>query len=186
MMFLFYLKGMLQLILAPRKGWEDISYDRYHARDMFRKGFMPLICVCALTVYLRLIYHADASFAVVFEQSAVCFLKYLISYYIAAYAFSIFLPALSDNLPSLSKVHIFLMYSLGLLVILNMAINCIPMDVALLYLLPLYFYYVMWRGIAFLSISFEGAVRYMVLCACALLVPPYLIQFLINYIIPAF
>ncbi|MDE7412115.1 MAG: hypothetical protein K2M94_08770 [Paramuribaculum sp.] len=185
MILLFYLKGILQLILSPRKGWEDISYDGFHARELFRKGFMPLVCFCSLSVFLRLFYHADASFAVVLEQAVVCVLKYLVAYYIAAFVFSVFMPVLSDNLPSLSKVHTFLIYSLGLMITLNIAMNCIPMDVALLYLLPLYFYFIMWRGIGFMAISFKGAFGFLMCCG-SILVPPIVIQFLFNLVIPAF
>ena len=55
----------------------------------------------------------------------------------------------------------------------------------MLYLLPVYVYFIMWRGITFMEVKFNGVISFMLLNLFALLLPPFLFQYLFNLIIPA-
>lgn len=174
---------MLQLILSPVKGWEDVSYDGFDSHKMFTKGFLPLISFCALTVFCKWFYHDDASAVVLFQQAIVCFLKYFAGYYLAMFCFSLYMPVCTDSHVSLGKCATFVIYSLSLLTFVNILQNCAPLDMAVLYLMPLYVFYIMWRSIRYMSVSFNGVATFLCLCFFSIIVPPYLIQFLFNLVL---
>lgn len=180
---LYYLKDMLQLMLSPLKGWEDVSYDGFDAHRIFSKGFIPLILFCALTVFCRWFYHDDASLPVLFQQAIICFLKYFAGYYIAVFCFSLYLPICIDGEISANKSSTFILYGLSLLAFVNILQNCAPLDIAVLYLIPLYVFYILWRGIRYLSVSFSGVTTFLCLCLFSICAPPYIIQFLFNLVV---
>lgn len=177
---------MLQLLLSPVKGWEDVSYDGFDARKLFSRGFIPLTAFCALTVFCRWFYHDDASFAVLLQQAVVCFVKYFAGYYLAMFCFSLYIPIVTEGNVSVNKYSTFVIYGLSLLALVNIIQNAVPLDMAVLYLMPLYVFYILWRGIRYLSVAFSGVTNFLGLIFFALIVPPYLIQFIINLVIPQY
>ncbi|MCM1293171.1 MAG: hypothetical protein NC230_06305 [Bacteroides sp.] len=176
---------MLQLILGPRKGWEDIEMDAVAARQLLTKGFIPFIALASATVLIRFFYVDEMSVAVMIQQAIICFLKYFASYYLGCFVFTLYLPTCIDGSLSMGKVNTFLLYGFGLLALINIIQNCIPVELAISFIMPVYALYILWRGIRYLSISFEGIGTFLLLVIFALIVPPYLIQYLFNMIIPA-
>lgn len=183
--FFQYLLGMLQLLLSPRRGWEDIAVDNWPSGVILRKGFVPLLIIVSLTCLPSLWYHSHATLAGVCERMVACFVKFLASYYVASFCFSLYIPSCTDNVMSLNKNHTFIVYSLGLLALLNVLTNLLPMVPDMLYLLPVYVYFIMWRGITYMEVKFDGVISFMLLDLLALLLPPFLFQYLFNLIIPS-
>lgn len=186
MFFFYYIRDMIQLILSPVKGWEDISFDGYDSRDLLVKGFIPLIAVTSLSVFMKLIYVADASAVVLLQQAIICFLKYFASYFLANFVFTLYLPLYVDGDFSLKKCCTFIIYGLSLLAFVNLLQNCVPVDLAVLYIMPIYALYILWRGIRYLSVSFNGVGYFLIMTICAVIFPPYLLQYLFNIVVPSY
>ena len=72
-MFLKYLLGLLQVILSPRRGWEDASYDGYDAEKLFKEGYLPYILLVSVTVFMRALMHEEFEWLTLFFSS-VCVL----------------------------------------------------------------------------------------------------------------
>ena len=181
--FLLYLKDLLQLVLSPLHGWEDVSFDGYSSRKLLLYGFIPLMAVTAGSVFLESLYHADITFVLLLQQAIVTFLKFFASYYLACFSFSLLMPLCTDGNVSSNKNHTFIIYSLSLLALIDLLGNCIPMELSLIYLMPLYALYIMWRGLRYLAISFSGVGNFLLLCVFTVLLPPYLIQLLFGLLI---
>lgn len=186
-MFVFsFLRDMFQLVLAPVKGWEDIAIDNYDSRRLLTKGFVPFIILVALTVFFKAIYHTDASLIVLLQQSIVCFLKYFVSYFLAAFIFTLYLPTCIEGELSMQHCLTFVIYGLGLLALINIVKNCIPVELAIAFVMPLYALYILWRGLQYMNISFNGVVRFILLIFFGVIAPPYLLQYLFNLILPEY
>ncbi len=84
-MFLNYLLGLIQIILSPKRGWEDASYDGYDAEKLMKCGFLPFIAIVAASVFIRALMHEEFVWVTLALQAFVCFLKYFITYYIDAF-----------------------------------------------------------------------------------------------------
>jgi len=184
-MFFRYLLNMLQLLLSPRRGWEDIAVCDSPDTDILRRGFIPLLIITSLTYLPGLWYHAGATLVGTIESMIACFVRFLVSYYIASFCFSLYVPSCTDGQLSVSKNHTLILYSLGLLCVFSILINLLPMVPDMLYLLPVYVLFVMWRAITYMEVVFTGVMRFMLLSLVAVVLPPFLLQYLFNLVIPA-
>lgn len=182
-MFFRYLLDMLQLVLSPRRGWEDIAIDNVPPQKLLLSGYLPLIIITALTCLPALWYHSDATVAVVIERVISCFVKYLVGYYLAIFFFSLYMPSCTGGEVSPNKNATFIIYSLGLLAMFNILTNLLPMVPDMLYLLPVYLVFIMWRGITYMEVKFNGVVTFLILSLLTVIVPPFLLQNLFNLII---
>lgn len=172
------------MFLSPKNGWEDIGFDNYSDSRLFHRGFIPLILLAALSVFCRYFYHSDASLVVLLQQSIICFLKYFSTYYIAHFFFSYYLPGCISIPTSYSRISTFLIYSVSLSVFVTLVENCIPVQLDIFFLVPLYLLYIMWRAITYLSISFNGVTKFIVLSVVTIITPPIVVQELFNLIVP--
>lgn len=175
---------MIQLILAPKKGWEDVSGDGFDSRVLLTRGLIPFIAIVALSVFAKYFYVADASFVGLLQQSIVCFLKFFAAYFLASFVFTLYLPTMIDGEISLKKCHTYIIYGVGLLALVNFVENIVPVELAIMFLMPVYVLYILWRSLRYMSVSFDGVPRYMVMTLCAIILPPYIIQYLFNLILP--
>lgn len=183
MFFLYYLRDTLQLILSPVKGWEDVSGDGFDSVVLLKKGLIPLLAFTALTVFFRLIYNADASLIIVIQQAIVAFLKYFATYYLASFVFTLYLPSCVDGEMSLTKCHTFITYGITLLALVNIIENCIPVELAIVFIMPVYVLYILWRGLRYMSISFNGVGTFILITLFSIILPPYLLQCLFNFVL---
>lgn len=171
---------MLQLVLSPRRGWEDIAVDNVQSRRLLLGGYIPLIIVTALTCVPGFWYHSDATVTGVIQQSVSCFVKFLAGYYIASFFFSLYMPSCTGGEVNPNKNATFIIYSLGLLSMMNILTNLLPMVPDMLYLIPVYIVFIMWRGITYMEVKFNGVLTFMILNLLTVIVPPFLIQYLLN------
>lgn len=177
---------MLQLVLAPVKGWEDVSADGFESRTLLVRGLIPFIALVSLTVFMRMVYNPDASAVVLLQQAILCFVKFFVTYFLASFAFTFYLPVVVDGELSMKKCHTFIIYGVGLLALCALIRNFMPVDMALVLVMPLYVLYILWRGLHYMSISFNGVGTFLLLVIFAVIVPPYLIQYLFDLVIPKF
>lgn len=184
-MFLFfrYLLGMVQLILSPRRGWEDIAIDNYQSSKLLTAGYMPLIIITSLTCLPEYFYSSDVTVVGVIEDMIACFVKFLVSYYIASLFFSLYIPSCTGGELSMNKNNTFILYTLGLLALLDMLMNLLPMVPDMLYLLPVYVFFVMWRGLNYMEVKFDGVLPFMMLNFFAVIVPLFLLTYIFNLVI---
>ena len=64
-----YIKQLLQLLLEPSHGWEDISEANRPAETIQRTGFFPWIGITSLSCFARLIYEHDLTFIHVLQTA---------------------------------------------------------------------------------------------------------------------
>lgn len=183
--FLLYIRDMLQLMLAPKKGWEDVSADAFPPAVLFRSGFLPLVFLAAASQMLQWAYHPDVAWWIWVERSVVVAFRLLAAYYIASFAFTLYLPSCVDGGFNDTKCNTFIVYGVGMIALINFITNCMPMDFSVLYLLPAYALFVLWRGLHYLSISFNSVGTFILLVILSIILPSYLIQALFNLILPA-
>lgn len=183
MFFLYYLRDSLQLILAPVKGWEDVSADGLDDTALLKKGLIPMLAVVALSSLVRLFFDVEASVVGVIQQAIITFIKYFATYYFACLIYTLYLPSCINGEFSLKKCHTFITYGITLLALVNIIENCIPVELAVLYIMPIYVLYILWRGLRYLSVSFDGVGTFLLITILSIIVPPYLLQYLFKVVL---
>lgn len=179
-----FLKSLFQLILSPVRGWEDISYAGEDYRRLAAEGLYPLLGVASLTVFMAAIYRHGVELSYMIQQAIVTFVKYFVGYFIAVFILGSYIHRDSDAEISEKRNHTFVIYSIGLLAIISIIKNCLPMNLATLNFLPIYVAIVMWRGTRYMAIRPDRVGYFMILAIGAVIVPPFVIGFLFNLVIP--
>lgn len=183
MFFLYYLRDALQLVLAPVKGWEDISADGLDDNLLLKQGLFPLLVLTAISSFISLIFEADVSIVGVLQQAIITFIKYFATYYLACLVFTLYLPRCISGEFSLKKCHTFIIYGITLLSLVNIVENCIPVELAVLFIMPIYVLYILWRGLRYMSVSFNGVGTFILITILSILLPPYLLQYLFAIVL---
>lgn len=180
-MFWIFLKDMLQIILSPAKGWEDVSYDGVDERNLVKFGLCPYLIIVALTVLIQMIYHSELLWLSEIQQVFVTFIKFFVSYCIGVFVLLMNLPGHTDADVTEKRVHTFSAYITGLMATLELIQNCIPLEIAWIWLLPLYVSFIVWRGVSYMTVQPGYDVKFVVVASLSLILPPYIIQLLFNF-----
>ena len=80
----------------------------------------------------------------------------------------------------------FLVYTIGILGAINIIANLMPVDTAVVYMLPLYLLIVIWRGTRFMAVKYENRTTFTIASVLSIVFPPILIQLLFNLILKSF
>lgn len=167
-----YLKNICQLILSPSKGWEDISASMTDVDVLFKKSYLPLIAVAAISEFVRLFYPNNGGFLTVFEMSIALFCTYFVSYYIARLILENYLkPFVTTEINGL-RVATFVLYGLGLLAIIELIENVIRTELMLVKFLPLFIALVLFKGSKYMTVKSDKEFSFLCLAVVSVIAVP--------------
>ena len=180
-----YLQRILQLIISPARGWEDISAAGITPGVLTRRGFYPLLAITVISCMIKPLYHsADYSLISALISSIITFTRFFVTLFLASYAFSIFMPAIAGNANSQFKNLTCITYTLGALMLINLISNLLYLDLVIVTMLPLYVIFVVFKATRYLDVEQDHEGHFMMLALLTLIAPPYIISFLFNLLIP--
>lgn len=179
---LLYLQQMLQLLLAPSKGWEDVAAGPMSAHGALRRGLLPLAAVAGLTVLCRGLYLFQPQWSRLAAEAVIVFLQYFLTYFLALLIMLAFLPRLtaSDAPADEHRVSLFVSMATGMMAVIAILGNLLPRGVTLLEFLPLLVVVVMYRGREFLGVRADVQGRFVCLGIVSVILPVYLIEWLFS------
>lgn len=182
-MFLSYLKSLFQLILSPGSGWEDISRAGDDPRALANKGLYPLITVAALSVYLKGLWESDMTFLTLTIDAIVTFVMFFAAYFIGVFFVSMIVAEKSQGTGMEKRVHSFVNFSIGLLTVMQIISNAMPIELPLIYFFPLYVAVIQWKANVYMKVPDAAAGSFVVWASPAVLLPPYLLYGLFKMIL---
>lgn len=177
-----YLQHLFQLILSPGNGWEDIAKADIPAADIARRGYYPLIAVAALSVFMQGMWH-HVEFIVLFMRAIATFLVYFVSYFFGVFVLSLFVEPNLTHRYDEQQSETFTLFTLGLLALITIIINVLPVTSAMLYFLPLYVALIQWKGCAYMGVSPDRIGIFMIIAILGVLMPLYIFYFIFSLII---
>lgn len=83
-----FLGYLLQLIISPARGWEDITARGEEPRAIASSGFYPLIGITACTVFIQRFYVSSLSLVTMIQNAVVTFVQYFVTFFFAVFLFS--------------------------------------------------------------------------------------------------
>ncbi len=175
-----YLKYLFQLILSPGHGWEDIDKGSGNPAAVAARGFYPLIAIASLSVWMQGFYHPHIPFLALFMRMIVTFVVYFISYFFGTFMLSVFVEPMLDDRYDEVRCQTFTLYSLGLLAVISIIANCLPVSSALLFFLPMFAALVQWKGHLYMHVRPDKVGLFMILAILGVLAPPYIFYFLFS------
>lgn len=176
-----FLKMLLNLTLAPAKGWEDVEKSSPSPRATLTHGLLPLLGITAVAVFARAFHVQDLTPGLLIIGATVTFIKFFIAYYIALFLMSWFMPALIpvDSYDE-GRISNFCSLCLGLLAVISILSDCVPVELSLVRFLPVYVIIVMWQGRGYLAITPGKQIKYIVYASLSILAPLALLDMLFG------
>ncbi len=179
---LSFIGHLLQLIISPNKGWEDISSRGDDPNNLTRQGLYPLLGIAACSVFARLIF-IDLTITSLVQQALIEFIRFFLTYFIASFVMSLTLIKVVDGKPNEKKYCTFIIYNIGILTIISIINNCLPFELSLIQFLPLLVVITMWTGARYISVNKDKLVQFTAISILSILIPPYLLHYLFNFIL---
>ncbi len=180
---LSFLKYLLQLILAPASGWDDLGKSDPDPEELARRGLYPLLGLTALTEFLAFAYLRHADLAHVLMRAVADFGTYFVSIFIARLLFELYLGRLTDEKPSQRKVETLSVVGIGLMVCIQLLTNCLPWNLVILKFLPIYVILILYKAIPYLGVRKDAQLAYIGLSAAAIVAVPLFIYYLLYLLI---
>lgn len=180
-----FLKNILQLIVNPSRGWEDISHDAADTATLCRDGLYPLLAVAALSCvggFWKL--DSTSTLVSVIQNGIITFTAYFATMFFAEFIMALTMDKVCDKEPSSRKNSTVVIYSLAILAIITILVNLLPLDLAVLNFLPVYVGFILYKSCRYVSVAADKIGHYMFLTIFTIIVPPYLLTFLFNLIKP--
>jgi len=177
-----FLTELLQLILSPREGWEDLAKDNPDPERLLRTSYYPLLVVAAATAFLELVYDATASLSAVIIRSVAIFGAYFVAVYLAKLIFDVYLARLTTGETDMCRAFTLIIASLGMMVLFRIVANCLPWHLIVLDFLPLYVVLVLSKAYAYLGVAKREEIRFLGIASGALVAVPLGIYYLIYFV----
>ncbi|MCI9607080.1 MAG: hypothetical protein HFJ94_02745 [Muribaculaceae bacterium] len=179
-----FFKLLFQLILSPSQGWQDVSHDAVPYSRLASSGFYPLIAVAALLFFMQGLYHPGLySFGVMVQEVIIIFVEYFLSFFLAQFIFSCFIHRYVMTEPSENHNATYIIFGLSLLALASLVENCLPIYLPVRQFFAIYIAIVLWRGVRYMAIYPHKVGHFMLMAIGAIILPPFIINFLFNIII---
>lgn len=176
-----FLLGLVQIILYPRRGWEDASDDRYNAHDLLLFGLLPYLGVVSLTSLCDAFFYSSVTIVQAVIKGVIDFTGYFISIYICEFILSWGLK---------NKVHpmgfsqnsnmTLVIYSVATMATMTLLDNIFPADLALFSFLPLYVIYILWGSADFMLVPEGRKPYYLGVVLISVFLPPYILSYCLS------
>lgn len=173
---LLFLRNIVQLILAPSRGWEDISACGTDVATLQRKGMYPFIIVAALSVFVKLIYDPSLSIPVLVVMALVVLVSFFGCYFLSVVSFKSMFYRYCGHEPSEIKYSTVILYTISLLCLTEVICNAMPVKLGLEYLLPMAVGMILWKSNVYLSVEEDKDLGFIFFAFVTVILPPLLIQ----------
>jgi len=163
-----------------QNAWEEAWANRN-----FRRCFLPIISIFALSWLVRALYGTDDLLSCI-QKAIVTFVTLFLASQFARYIFMAYLPRmLAAEIVAEPKGRWFamIMQCLTFLGVITMVSNIVKAHLALIEFLPFYVIFIIWKGWKFAGIDEKNIGLYMIITTLSILGPAYLLSLLLNALI---
>lgn len=176
------LKYIVQLLLSPAHGWEDLKAEEPSATRLLQHGVYPLLGVAAATMLLGLAY-GRATLAQALIGAVYIFGAYFVAIFIARLLFDLYLNRVAGIEVDKDKAYIVILCGIAMMATFQIIENCLPWNLMIVRFLPLYGILVLSKSSTYLGISKRKELSYTVLASLAIVVVPWLIYYIFYLLI---
>lgn len=171
-----YAKQLLQLVLSPSRGWEDIAAAGTDPKRASARLMMPAFVLAAASDMLRMLFDSELVLSDAIVNAVVTFVAYFVSFAISVQAFRTRLGKHIDGEPDKGRSLTVIVYTMTLLALSTIICNFTPISAAIAYVLPLLVGMVAWKSATLLRVKPENEFGFAGFVMMFLALPPVVIQ----------
>ena len=178
-----FLKYMIQLLLSPARGWEDVSASIPNPDELQRRGFCPWVGVAAVSELLPWLYNHTEGFLAALESVIAIGAALFASLYVGRLFLGMALPKFIRQEVNPAKLNVFITYLMGINCLFLIFVNAMPASMTFLRLLPLLSVIIIFKSTAYLGIDEENQLSFTGLASVAVIVLPMVLGALLLFLI---
>lgn len=171
-----YAKQLLQLVLSPSRGWEDIAASGVDPKRVSARLMMPAFVLAAASNLPRWLFDSELVISDLVVDAVVTFVAYFVSFAISVQAFRTRLGKYIDGEPDRERNLTVIVYTMTLLAISTIICNFTPFSAIMAYILPLLVGLVAWKSAALLRVKPDSEFGFAGFVMVFLALPPVVIQ----------
>lgn len=171
-------KYIIQLILSPKNGWEDLARQNPDPDHLLIKGLYPLMGLAAATEFLGMLYH-EANLAHVLIGVVNIFGTYFVTVFIAKLLFEMYLDKLADTEIDERRSSTLIVVGVAMMVTFQLIENCLPWGLLIVKFLPIYAILVLSKGTEYLGLTKHKELKFTALSGFAIVAVPLFIYYFI-------
>jgi len=180
---LSFLKNMLQLLLSPANGWEEVSYDNTDPKVLASHGLYPLMAIASACAFVEGVYETSYDVALVIQHAMIDFISLLVAYLAGAALMESFVDHFTTKDISARKSQTVAVYTVSVLCVVQIIDNLVPFSFALIKFLPAFAAIVLWRATAYLSVDKDKEGLYIVFSIGVMILPWIVISSLLDLLV---
>jgi len=167
-----YIRQLIQLVLSPARGWEDISAAAQTPAEVQRRGYCPWLAVTALSELVPLLYRPGLTLWAALEAAIAVAGAMFVSVYLARVILDITLRGHVDGEVSPSRTGVFVLYTVGLVCLYRVVANLLPAALTLVHFLPLLSVPAIFKAARYVGVRSDSEMAFVGLSAIAVIVLP--------------
>lgn len=177
-----FLKYIIQLILSPKNGWEDLDRQAPSPKMMLVGGFYPLLAVSVATEFFGLFTGHETVLTAVVSALA-DFGAFFLAVYFTRLVLSLMLGNLCEEMPSDERIEMFSTVAVGLMVFFQIIDNIVPWSLMLLKFLPVYVVLVLSKSFRYMNVRRDCEMRFLVLSSLLVVAAPLFFYYLVYMLV---
>lgn len=178
-----YIRQLIQLVLSPTGGWDDISEAALTPDEIQRRGFIPWLGITALSEFIPMFYNPTLTFFVALESAVAVAGGMFVAMYVARIVFDVTLNRFVDGTVNLAKGAVLSLYMVGVACLFTILANILPASLTIVHFLPLLSALILFKSARFIGIRAEDSMAFLGLGALAVIGLPIATVALLKLII---
>lgn len=171
-----FLKNLLQVMISPDKGWEDVALANNKADVELFPHYVAFAGIASFTSLFAFFYaFTDTSALHIILGAVIVFLQYVIGYFVSFFVFVNFFRRFFTGGVNENKVRTFCIYCLSIFAFFTIISNLIPQTIPVMQCLNLYIVVVVWKSCRYMLVDDSRTLPYVVLASVALFFPQFLV-----------
>ncbi len=182
--FLTYCKNMVQLVLSPTHGWEDLADEGEQPQALLEKGFFPLLALVGITALTNGLYKAGPySYAEQLQTAIAQVVALFVSMMLSRAIFEALLPGMADCPNDKERFNTVCIYGISLMTLIEIIGNLCPTSLAALWFLPVFVVPVIWQARKYLQVPKDRQPVYLLIVFLTLIAMPMFFGWILRLFI---
>lgn len=179
-----YIRQLLQLILSPSRGWDDVSEAALTVDEVQRRGFYPWLAITALSEFIPVLYNTERTFLVALESAIAVAGGMFVAMYISRLVLDSMLGRfVAGGTVNITKAGVFALNMVGIACLFTVIENIMPASLTIVKSLPILSLVVIFRSSRFMGIDQSSVMSYVGFAALVTVILPMLTVGLIKFAI---
>lgn len=175
---------LFKIMFNPVEGWKDLRRSGMKLEALQSGCFYPLLALLAISEFADFFYQVNVDLSQVVTKGVVIFVAFFFGYFSIPIILNWVLPKdMMEKFDSLFGKE-YVMISLSTLAIFYMLTNLLPMLWPILIFLPIWTFYLMFKGVRFFKFAPRQEMKFFIYSSFAVVGVPLFIEWTLSSILP--